>query len=79
MEEIRKRDPGDYGTARDVEALFYRAMVGGSILELGRVVEKTFGAGTFRLMAEDYFGKELRERLGSSAKHPMSDNGHSSD
>lgn len=64
MDEIQKRNPNDYPASKDVEALFYRAMVGGSMLELGRVVEKTFGAGTFRLMAEDYFGKELRERLG---------------
>lgn len=78
MDEIRKRNTGDYSTSKDVEALFYRAMVGGSMLELGRVVEKTFGAGTFRLMAEDCFGKELRERLGSIVQHPMSDNGHSS-
>lgn len=78
MDEIQKRNPNDYPASKDVEALFYRAMVGGSMLELGRVVEKTFGAGTFRLMAEDYFGKELRERLGSSIQHPMSDNGHSS-
>lgn len=78
MEEIRKRNPGDLGALKNVEALFYRAMIGGSMLELGRVVETMFGAGTFRLMAQDYFGKDLQERLGSSVQHPMSDNGHSS-
>lgn len=78
MDEIRKRNPADYPTPKDVEALFYRAMIGGSMLELGRVVEKTFGTGTFRLMAEDYFGRELRERLGSIVQHPMSDTGQGS-
>ncbi|MBI4434811.1 hypothetical protein HY635_03300 [Candidatus Uhrbacteria bacterium] len=63
MDEIGKRNPGDYGTPSDVEALFYRAMIGGTMLELGRVIEETFGAGTFRLMAEDYVGEDLRERL----------------
>ncbi|MBI4450119.1 hypothetical protein HY634_03605 [Candidatus Uhrbacteria bacterium] len=66
MDEIRRRNSGDYGTPGDVEALFYRAMIGGTMLELGRVVEKTFGAGTFRLMAKDYFGSDLRERLESN-------------
>ncbi len=65
MDEIGRRNPNNYGTPSDVEALFYRAMIGGTMLELGRVVEKTFGAGTFRLMAEDYFGKDLQERLES--------------
>lgn len=66
MDEIQKRNPNDYPASKDVEALFYRAMVGGSMLELGRVVEKTFGSGTFRLMAHDYFGTELQRRLGAT-------------
>ncbi len=48
--EIQKQFPDKYKSADDVYVLFLNAHFTGRLLELGRLVEKTFGEGSFRLL-----------------------------
>lgn len=63
IEAVTRKDPDYEGKEDEVKALFYKAYFTGRMLDLGRVIEKTFGKGTFRLMAEKPFSSELQERL----------------
>lgn len=63
IKAVAKKNEEYKGNKEDVRNLFYEAYFSGSMLKLGRVIEKTFGKGTFRLMAEKPFSRELSKRL----------------
>lgn len=48
--EIQKQFPDQYASADDVYKTFLNASFTGRLLPLGRLVEKTFGEGNFRLL-----------------------------
>ncbi len=48
--EIQKQFPNEYQDADDVYKIFLKAHFTGQLLLLGRLVEKTFGGGSFRLL-----------------------------
>ena len=48
MGKILARNLGKFSSIEDVFDLFVKNFITGQMLELGRVIEKTFGAGTFR-------------------------------
>jgi hypothetical protein len=60
---VAKKNEDYKGKKEDVRNLFYEAYFSGSMLKLGRVIEKTFGKGAFRLMAEKPFSRDLSKRL----------------
>ena len=49
-EEIQKEFPNDYKTTDDVFKEFLKAHFTGNILQIARLIEKTFGEGSFRLL-----------------------------
>mgnify|MGYP000868879778 CR=1 FL=1 len=49
-EEIQKQFPDEYQSADDVYKVFLNAHFTGRLLPLARLVEKTFGEGSFRLL-----------------------------
>ena len=51
------------GKEHEIRALFYHAYINGRMLPVGRLVEKTLGTGTFRMVAEAPFSDELAQRL----------------
>ena len=52
VNEIYERNTGRFGTSDDVFQLFVQAAFTGRITELGRLVESTFGNGSFRKLGE---------------------------
>lgn len=60
---IARENPDYEGREDEIKALFFKAYFTGRMLDLGRLVEKTFGKGTFRLIAEKPFSPELHEKL----------------
>ncbi len=48
--EIQKQFSNEYQSADDVYKIFLKAHFTGQLLHLGRLVEKTFGEGSFRLL-----------------------------
>ncbi len=49
---IAKKDSDYAGNKREVRSVFYRAYTSGHMLPLGRLIEKTLGKGTFRLLSK---------------------------
>lgn len=56
---IVKKSEGYKGKKDEVKNLFYEAYFTGSLMKLGHVIEKTLGKGTFCLIAEEPFSREL--------------------
>ncbi len=48
MKKIMEQNPDRFFTIEEVFDLFVKNFITGQMLELGRVIEKTFGAGTYR-------------------------------
>ncbi|MBI4129282.1 hypothetical protein HY464_01155 [Candidatus Peregrinibacteria bacterium] len=51
------------GKEEELRKIFYEAKFSGSMVKLGRLIERTLGKGTFRLIAEDFLGADLQDRL----------------
>ncbi len=56
--EIQKQFPDQYQSADDVYKVFLNAHFTGKLLEIGRLIEKTFGEGSFRLLGNMGTNKE---------------------
>ena len=56
--EIQKRFPEQYQSADDVYKIFLNAHFTGRLLPLARIVEKTFGEGSFRLLGNMSIDKQ---------------------
>lgn len=52
IDSIHKRFPDKFNSKEDVFRLFAEAAMTGKLLELARIIEKTYGKGAFRRMAE---------------------------
>ena len=52
IREISVRNPNEYKSPEDVFRLFARAVLDGRLLEVARVVEKTYRKGSFRKLGE---------------------------
>ena len=57
LADIRKANPGEFETDEQVFDVFARAHFSGKLLEIARLLEKTYGKGAFRRAAEDTKGK----------------------
>lgn len=60
---LARKCPEYKGKEEELRKLFYEAKFSGSMLKIGRLIERTLGNGTFRLIAEDFLGKNLQDRL----------------
>lgn len=60
---LARKCPEYKGKEEELRKLFYEAKFSGSMLKIGRLIEHTLGKGTFRLIAEDFLGKDLQDRL----------------
>lgn len=60
---LARKCPEYEGKEEELRKLFYEAKFSGSMLKIGRLIERTLGKGTFRLIAEDFLGKDLQDRL----------------
>lgn len=60
---LARKCPEYNGKEEELRRLFYEAKFSGSMLKIGRLIERTLGKGTFRLIAEDFLGAELHKRL----------------
>lgn len=60
---LARRCPEYEGKEEELRRLFYEAKFSGSMLKIGRLIERTLGEETFRLIAKDFLGGELQERL----------------
>ena len=52
----------EYDT-ENVQRRFYQAYIEGEFWKLGRIIEKTLGRGSFRLLAENFLSSEFSRRL----------------
>lgn len=60
---LSRKCPEYHGKEEELRTLFYEAKFSGSMLKIGRLIERTLGKGTFRLIAEDFLGGDLQDRL----------------
>lgn len=60
---LGRKCPQYQGKEEELRKLFYEAKFSGSMLKIGRLIERTLGKGTFRLIAEDFLGRDLQDRL----------------
>lgn len=52
LEKIVERNPDSFASPDDVFGMFVRAMLTGNIIPIGRLIDGTFGSGTFRKIGE---------------------------
>jgi len=52
IREIYEQNKGDFSSQEEVFTLFAKAAFSGRILDVARLVEKTFGKGSFRKLGE---------------------------
>lgn len=55
VEELWQNNQNQFGNKEEVLDLFIDAQVNGNLLKIGRLIEKTFGKGSFRKIGEDEF------------------------
>lgn len=60
---LARKCPEYKGKEEELRTLFYEAKFSGSMVKIGRLIERTLGKGTFRLIAEDFLGTDLQDRL----------------
>ncbi len=71
LNEIKEQFPEKYATSEDVEKEFLRAHFTGHLLGIGKLVEKTFGKGSFRIFGtmksqdptSEFSAQEVRKKL----------------
>lgn len=61
QEKLYQANKSKYPEKRAIKQLFARGLFMGEMLEMGRLVDKTFGRGVFRKIAEIKEGKALLE------------------
>lgn len=60
---LARKCPEYEGKEEELRKLFYEAKFSGSMLKIGRLIERTLYKGTFRLIAEDFLGADLQDCL----------------
>ncbi|MDP2669141.1 MAG: hypothetical protein Q8P07_04885 [bacterium] len=78
IDALSKNRPELEGKFDEIKSIFYNAYFNGSMQKIGRLIDETFGRGTFRLVAEnakidgiDHKSEELRKRLRAWNKKKM--------
>lgn len=52
MDKIRERNTGKFKDTEEVFEMFVKGVMTGNILEIGKIIDSTFGVGTFRSIGE---------------------------
>ena len=65
VDKLYSQNTESFPDREAVFTLFARAAINGNILPLGRLIEKTFGKGTFRKLAECYDRDEFKDLVDS--------------
>lgn len=60
IDEIYEKDKSDFSSREDVFNVFAKATMTGRLLPIARLIEKTYGRGSFRALGEK-FGKQLEK------------------
>lgn len=58
MEKIRERNPGNFEDTEEVFTMFVKGLFSPNILHIGKLIDNSFGAGTFRKIAD--LGNDLK-------------------
>lgn len=58
MEKIRERNPGNFEDTEEVFTMFVKGLFSPSLLHIGKLIDSSFGTGTFREIAD--LGNDLK-------------------